>query len=186
LWVLFGLTWPWIFLIEPVSVPLRMVMTQLTAGFLELIGEDIVRRGTTIVSAPTPELEAGARFSLKVSAACSGLRSLFALCMVSLLYGYLSLEKGWQRFVLMLSAFPFAILGNFVRMVLLYVGTLAAGSEFAIGRGEHDPSPYHIGAGIVVFVVALGAMMVLVRVLRHGIGTLKPRGVAVRRVETNV
>ncbi len=183
LWVLFGLTWPWIFLIEPVSVPLRMVMTKMTAGFLGLIGEDIVREGTTIMSSPTPDLDAGERFSLKVAAACSGLRSLFALSMVSLLYGYLSLQRTWQRFVLLVSALPFAVLGNFVRMILLYIGTLMFGSEFAIGEGEHDPSAYHIGAGIVVFIVALGCMMILVQILKHGPAALKRRRAVVRNVE---
>ncbi|NNC89166.1 MAG: exosortase/archaeosortase family protein, partial [Akkermansiaceae bacterium] len=183
LWVLFGLTWPWIFLIEPVSVPLRMIMTKMTFAVLTLIGEETVREGTTILSAPTEELATGERFSLKVAAACSGLRSLFALAMVSLLYGYLSLEKSWQRFLLFVTAIPLAVLGNFVRMMLLYAGTLWFGSEFAIGKGEDDPSAYHIGAGLVVFVVALAGMMVIVQILKHGVQTLRPKRTAVRHVQ---
>nr|NIP95589.1 hypothetical protein [Akkermansiaceae bacterium] len=85
------------------------------------------------MSAPTAELAAGDRFNLGVAAACSGLRSLFALGMVSLLYGYLSLERSWQRFLLLVSALPFAILGNFVRMMMLYFGTIWVSAEFAIG-----------------------------------------------------
>ena len=183
LWVLFGLTWPLTFLINPISFPLRKLMTVLTYGFLKLIGEDVVRQGTTIMSAPTENLAAGDRFNLGVAAACSGLRSLFALGMVSILYGYLTLEKGWHRFILMVSALPFAVIGNFVRMMMLYVGTITLGAEFAIGKGEKDPSAYHIGAGIMVFVVALFCMMTLVTVLKGGFKTLRRRRTRVRKVE---
>lgn len=183
LWILFGLVWPLTFLINPISFPLRKLMTILTYGFLQLIGEDVVREGTTIKSAPTETMAAGERFNLGIAAACSGLRSLFALGMVSLLYGYIALEKGWHRFVLLLSTLPFAIIGNFVRMILLYLGTITISSEFAIGEGEHDPSAYHIGAGIMVFIVALLCMMLLVAVLKGGIASLKRKRTRVRKVD---
>ncbi len=183
LWVLFGLTWPLVFLVEPVSFPLRKLMTICTYGFLTLIGEDVVRSGTTLMSAPTPTEAAGERFTLGIADACSGLRSLFALGMVSLLYGYLSLRKGWHRFILFAASLPFAIFGNFIRMLLLYFGTLVFGKEFAIGPSEHEPSGYHIGAGIMVFIVALACMMVLVQVLNGGFKTLRRKKVRSRRVD---
>ena len=182
LWVLFGLTWPLVFLVEPVSFPLRKLMTVFTHGFLTLIGEDVVRSGTTLMSAPTETEAAGERFTLGIAAACSGLRSLFALGMVSLLYGYLSLKKGWHRFILFAASVPFAIFGNFIRMLLLYFGMLAFGKEFAIGPSEHEPSGYHIGAGIMVFIVALACMMILVQVLNGGFKTLRKKKVRSRRV----
>ena len=82
-----------------------------------------------------------------MAAACSGLRSLFALGMVSLLYGYLSLEKGWHRFLLAAAAVPFAVIGNFVRMILLYVGTITLGKEVAIGKDHFNPSGYPYRCG---------------------------------------
>lgn len=182
--VLFGLTWPLVFLAHDATFPLRKLMTGLTVAFLKVIGEDLVRDGMRIMSAPTPELEAGERFSLGIAAACSGLRSLFALAMVSLLYGYLSLKKGWQRLALLVSAIPLAILGNFTRMVLLYFGTIWFGSEIAIGEGEHDPSAYHIGAGLAVFVVALFGMMALVKLLNGGFKVLRTPRSRVRRVDS--
>lgn len=185
LWVLFGLIWPLTFLINPISFPLRKLMTVLTATVLAWIeGEDgIIRKGTTIMSAPADGLAAGERFNLGVAAACSGLRSLFALGMVSLLYGYLALEKGWQRFVLLLSALPFAIIGNFVRMMMLYFGTIWFGSEFAIGVSEKEPSAYHIGAGLMVFIVALFCMMGLVTILKSGRKALRRKKTRVRKVQ---
>jgi len=161
LWLLLGMMWPWIFLIDKVSLPLQKIMTSLTAAILTVIKEDFIKEGTVIRSAPTEELIAGERFSLAVAAACSGLRSFFALAMISLFYGYITLKKDLNRFILFLSSGVFAIVGNLVRMMLLYWGTLLFGKEFAIGKGEHDPSHYHIGAGLAVFVVALSCMMAL-------------------------
>lgn len=184
LWVLFGLIWPLTFLINPLSFPLRKLMTILTATVLEVVDSDgVIRRGTQIISAPNEEAGygPGARFNLGVAAACSGLRSLFALSMVSLLYGYLSLERGWQRFVLLISAFPFAVIGNFVRMMMLYTGTVYVSAEFAIGA-EKDPSQFHIGAGLMVFVVALFCMMATVGVLKGGWKTLRRKKTRIRTV----
>jgi exosortase len=184
LWVLFGLIWPLTFLITPISFPLRKLMTILTAGVLEVIDGDIVRKGTNIASAADPArgFAEGDRFNLGIAVACSGLRSLFALGMVSLLYGYVSLEKGWHRLLLFLSALPFAIVGNFVRMMMLYFGTIWVSSEFAIGADEDNPSAYHIGAGIMVFIVALCCMMTLVTVLKGGLKTLRRKKTRVRQI----
>jgi len=91
LWILLGMMWPWIFLIDKVSLPLQKIMTTLTAGVLTVIGDDFIKEGTMIRSAPTEEYIAGERFSLAVAAACSGLRSFFALAMISLFYGYITL-----------------------------------------------------------------------------------------------
>lgn len=183
LWVLFGLVWPLTFLINPIAVPMREIMTTLTYGALRVIeGEEVVRAGTTIRSAATETMAEGERFNLGVAAPCSGLRSLFALSMVSLLYGYLCLERSWQRLLLLVSALPFAIFGNFVRMMMLYVGTIWFGSEFAIGADEDHPSAYHIGAGLMVFIVALFCMMTLVAVLKGGFKSLRRRKTRVRQV----
>ena len=161
LWALLGMMWPWIFLIDKIALPLQKIMTTLTAGALTLVQEDFIKEGTQIRSAPTPELIAGERFSLTVAAACSGLRSFFALAMISLFYGYLTLKKDLNRLILFLSSAVLAIAGNVVRMMMLYAGTLWFGKEFAIGKDEHNPSHYHIGAGLVVFVVALSGMIAL-------------------------
>lgn len=168
LWFLLGMMFPWIFLIDVISFPLQRLMTGLTSFLLKIGGEDFIKEGTSIMSSPTEELETGERFSLKVAAACSGLRSFFALAMVSLFYGYITLKKDLNRLILFISSGVFAILGNIVRMMLLYWGTLLFGKEFAIGKGEEDPSMYHIGAGLVVFVVALSCMIALSAVLERG------------------
>jgi len=159
--------WPWILFIDYIAFPLQKIMTVLTSGVLKLLGEDFIKTGTTIMSAPTEELIAGERFQLTVAAACSGLRSFFALAMISLFYGYIILKKDLNRLIIFLSSAVFAVLGNVVRMIMIYAGTLWFGSEFAIGKDHDNPSHYHIGAGLVVFVVALSGMVALAAILER-------------------
>ena len=191
LWVLFGLIWPLTFLINPISVPLRRLMTILTAAVLSVIEgpDNIIRKGTTIMSAPDSAegLAAGDRFNLGIAAACSGLR--FPLCPE---HGEpaLRLPRPEQGLAPLhpppLGPAVLAVIGNFVRMMMLYFGTIWFGSEFAIGKGEKDPSAYHIGAGIMVFIVALFCMMGLVTFLKGGFKALRRKKTVVRKVESEV
>jgi exosortase/archaeosortase family protein len=76
--------------------------------------------------------------------------------MFSALFGYLFLPRLWQQWVVFLSAFPLAILGNLVRVVMLVLGSICFGSAFAIGTAD-EPSWFHEGCGFLIYGVALGA-----------------------------
>jgi exosortase len=165
--------YPFYFLDTIVAFPLRGLMCQMSQFFLNLVGVDTLRVGTALVSAPdyARGLAQGQRFALDVATPCSGIRSLFALMMVSALYAHLTLQKGWQKWVLFLLSPALAVLGNFARMVMLTLGTILLGSAVAIGTEEH-PTTFHMAAGFFVFVVALGGMMGVSRILQ-GIGSGK-------------
>lgn len=160
--------WPFPFLDAMLAFPLRLIMSEISHIFLNLVGIDNVKVGTAIVSAPDFDkgIEQGARFALDVANPCSGIRSLFALVMVTALYSYFSLKVVWKQWALFLCAAPLAILGNFGRILMLCFGTLLFGSDFAIGT-EEDPSGYHMLSGFFVFVVALAGMV--------GVGNLLQR-----------
>lgn len=176
LW-LFGWQWalalafPWAFLVflyplpfldNLIAFPLRMVMSNTAVAVLEGIGIDVVRRGTGILSAPDQMLglAAGQKFSVDVADPCSGIRSLFALMMVSALYGHFALKSWWKQGIVFLCSIPLAVIGNLVRILVLTLGTIAFGSEFAIGKDAlNDPSWFHMAAGYAVFAVALGGMV---------------------------
>jgi exosortase len=162
--------YPFYFLDTILAFPLRGLMCQMSQFFLNLVGVDTLRVGTALVSAPdyAKGLAQGQRFALDVATPCSGIRSLFALMMVSALYGHLTLQKGWQKWVLFLLSPALAVLGNFARMVMLTLGTILLGSAVAIGTEEH-PTTFHMAAGFFVFVVALGGMVGVSRILQ-GIG----------------
>lgn len=168
-WMFLFFAWPLPFLDNAISFPLRVLMTQVSHAFLNLIGIDTLRVGTSLVSAPdfANGLRQGERFALDVANPCSGIRSLFALMMISALYGHLTLQEKWKKLVLFTASFPLAVLGNFVRVLMLTFGTLLFGNNIAIGTLE-DPTAYHLAAGFAVFVVALGGMV--------GVGKLLDRG----------
>ena len=145
-----------------IALPLRFIMSKMSVLVLNLIGVPVILNGTGILSAPDPTLHlaAGQRFAVDVANPCSGIRSLFALMMVSALFAHFTFKSTWKKWVLFSCAIPLAVLGNFARILMLTVGTVAFGSEFAIGKDplEH-PSWFHMGAGYLVFIVALLGMM---------------------------
>ena len=145
-----------------IAFPLRMIMAKTAVFVLNLLGEHVIRQGTGILSAPDPlmGLLAGKKFSIDVADPCSGIRSLFALMMVSALYAHFTLKTWWEKWILFLCSIPLAIAGNLVRILALTLATVAFGSEFAIGKNPlTEPSWFHMGAGYAVFAVALGGMI---------------------------
>ena len=163
-------SYPFYFLDNIIAFPLRGVMCEMSQGFLNFIGVDTMRVGTALVSAPdyASGLKQGERFALDVANPCSGIRSLFALMMVSALYAHLTLTKTWQKLVLFALSPALAVMGNFARMLMLTFGTILLGSRVAIGT-EENPTTFHMAAGFFVFVVALGGMMAVSWVLQGGL-----------------
>lgn len=162
-WLLLTFMWPMFPLEEMLASPLRLITANVAAKFLNLVGVGTVSEGTSLFSAADAAsgLARGDRFRLNVEAPCSGIRSLFSLLMIALFYGSMALRQPKQRLILFLSAVPLAMLGNFVRMILLALGSMWFGSEFAVGRnidGHQEMSGFHSLAGYAVFAVALGGM----------------------------
>ena len=154
--------WPLPFLDNYIAFPLRMLMSHAAVFSLDFIGIDVVRSGTGILSAPEPMLgiPAGKKFAVDVADPCSGIRSLFALMMASALYGNLKLKTWWQKWILFICSAPLAIAGNLARILMLTVGTIVFGPDFAIGKNPlTDPSWFHMLAGWLVFGVAIGGMV---------------------------
>jgi exosortase len=161
-WLFLIFMWPLLFLENFISFPLRMMVSHAGVVVLNVVGIHSVLNGTGILSAADPllHLAQGERFAVDVALPCSGMRSLFALMMVSSLYGYFSIKGAWGRVTLFLVSIPLAIAGNICRIVMLTMGTMVMGSERAIGSLEH-PSFFHMLAGYVVFMVALGGMILV-------------------------
>lgn len=145
-----------------VALPLRYLMSKLGVVILNLVGVPVVLVGTGILSAPdaTQHLATGQKFAVDVANPCSGIRSLFALMMVGALFAHFTLKGTWRKWALFLCTPPLAIAGNLARILMLTIGTVAFGSEFALGKNplEH-PSWFHMLAGYLVFIVALLGMM---------------------------
>ena len=155
-WAIVAFAWPLPFLDTVVAFPMRMIVSHLAFHVLNLFGIATVQNGTALLSAPTASgLAVGDRFQIDVADPCSGLHSLLPLLMFSAFYCYFFLPKLWQQWTVFPSAILFTIAGNVVRIILLVLGCMAWGSDFAIGTNA-EPSAYHEGCGFFVFVIVLG------------------------------
>jgi exosortase len=165
-WAFFLFAWPVPFLDPIIAFPMRMMMSTMASHLLPLIGIPCVQNGTGLLSPPdlVHNIPLGARFEIDIADPCSGIRSLFALLMFSALFAHLFVTGLWRQWIVFLSAFPLAILGNLARVVLLVIGSILFGSAFAIGTND-NPSSYHEGCGFAVYAVAMGAEMLVASLL---------------------
>ncbi len=157
-WLVLGFAWPYLFLEETLAFKLRFIMVRATSAFLNFIGVATLEQGATLVSAATSTREQGAWFRLDVDGPCSGIRSLFALMLVSALYGYFRQRSFWRRGLIFAFSLPLAVLANMLRILLLITASIFFGQTFAVGKGEEFTSSFHFIAGIATFIVALAGM----------------------------
>ncbi len=145
-------------LAEPISFPLRLLVTQIVAGISQgLFGFDVIRDGTQLTNAAQ-------HYQYEVAAACSGVRSLIATVAIALIYGFTTFPKWWQRLTLIASAFPLAVLGNVVRMMTIVIAAEAGGQS--AGSYVHEGGPLGI-LSLLPYVPAIAGLLVLGRWLER-------------------
>jgi len=168
---LMGLAWGWRFmrasffpfflfafcipigsLAERVTFPLRMLVTYLSVGIGQTAGLDVVRDGSLIYNAQRT-------FQFDVAPACSGIRSLVALLALTTLFGFLSFKSTWRRLVMVLAAFPLAVLGNVIRITF----TIFVAEIFGQNAGAAVEQKF----GFVTFAVAIVCILMMERWLRE-------------------
>ncbi len=140
------------------AIPLNVLDSfgfQLRLGVIEVayhaakaIGLGVIRNGTQLLSGH-------GGYQYDVAAACSGVRSLMALAALSLLLGYLHFRAWPRRIAIGLLCFPFAFVGNVVRIFSIIVAAEWRGQ--AAGVRTHDVM------GFGVFVIVLGLVQLAVR-----------------------
>ncbi|MCW0216888.1 MAG: exosortase, partial [Prosthecobacter sp.] len=172
-WLILGFMWPLGFFEEGFAYRLRVIVVESVAFILNWIHVDTIRDGTALVSAPNAEAgrAIGQLFSLKVDGPCSGMRSLFALLMVSALFGYFSQKSLWRRLTIFACSLPLAIFANMIRVFILLVGAILFGQDFAVGNEEQEVTTFHFLAGIAVYLVALMGLQLLSSGMNRLLGT---------------
>jgi len=132
------------FVVVPVTLPMKRFVAEATEQFLRATGYPVARAGVILYVWP---------YQLQVADACAGLRTLFTLEALGLLYLTLMESKSVVRnVVLAVLVFPIAMLANTLRVILLCLITYYLGD--AAGQGF-----LHGFAGIVLFV---GALLLLI------------------------
>ncbi len=127
-----------------VAAPLQLLASRVATDLAQMLGVSIFRDGNIIHLATT---------SLGVEEACSGLHSLPALVVGSLLLGFLANATILGRILLLVVSVPLAIAVNVLRVT----GTALLADyrpEFAIGF-------YHSFSGWLVFVLGFGALWLI-------------------------
>lgn len=127
-------------LLDQVTSPLKLFVSEFVTGGLSLAGYPVARVGVTIYVA---------QYQLLVEDACAGLNSLISLAAIGLFYVYILRNTNWRYAMLLLAlVVPIAILANCVRVAMLVLLTYYYGDAVAQGF-------LHEFAGMVTFTSAL-------------------------------
>jgi exosortase len=140
------------FILDKFIVFLQIASTEVTNIFFKLIGLPFVREGFVF---QLPGI------SIEVAKECSGIRSSTALFIMGLILGYMFLETGWRRTVLLLCVLPLAIIKNGIRILTLSLLAVYVDTSFITNSNLH-----HDG-GIIFFLIALSLLMPVLWLLRR-------------------
>lgn len=141
-----------------VSFPLQLLATKIAAGVIQFCSIPVYREGNMLYFVHT---------QLEVAEACSGIRSIMALTMLSVIFAHLSGNGWWRKALLIFSAIPIAMLANILRVS--GTGILAHFFGDKVARGF-----LHEFSGLAVFVFGL-VLLFLVFNLLNRIGNSNPR-----------
>lgn len=122
-----------------ITLPLQTLAAKTASFLLTAVGVSAVREGN-IILLPNARLE--------VAEACSGVRSLFSLITLTVIYGYLAESKIRVRILLALIAIPVSVVANAVRIAVTGVVVKYWGLEGAQGR-------LHLLSGWAIFASSL-------------------------------
>ncbi len=128
-----------------VSGPLQSLATSGAVMTLELIGITVMREGHVMT------LNGDVRVG--VAEACSGLRMLTAFVVVAATFACVIRRPGWQRFILVCSSIPIAIVCNLVRAVVTALLFIVVSSD-AGERFFHDFAGYAMMPLAILILVA--------------------------------
>ncbi len=115
---------------EKISFPLRIWATEITVAVAQgPLGIKVIQNGTSI-------FDPSGKFSYEIAAACSGLRSLTAVCAMAFVFSLIWFKPWWKRAIMWLAAVPLAIGANVFRLLSIIVAAEAFGQE--AGNTVHD------------------------------------------------
>ncbi len=127
-------------LLDAVTQPLKLLVSQVVTNTLTEFGYPVARIGVTIYVAS---------YQLLVEDACAGLNSLVSLSAIGLFYVYMLRGSNWRYSLLLLAlVIPIAIAANCIRVAALVLITFYFGDGAAQGY-------LHNFAGMVTFTSAL-------------------------------
>lgn len=148
-------------LLGMVAFPLQLFATKISASLIQFCSIPVYREGNMLYFLQT---------QLEVAEACSGIRSIMSLTMLSAIFAYIATGRRWHQALLVLSAVPIAMLANIVRVS--GTGILAHFFGDRVARGF-----LHEFSGLAVFAFGLAVLFLEFRVLQRLGAASAPRTV---------
>lgn len=149
-------------------------------GGLQLIASKLAHAGSSLFGVQTTlmgnKITMGDGSGFEVDSGCSGIRSLWALMLISAAWTYVARMPLWKKALLFFSAFPIAILGNALRLISIFVMAHYGDSAFASGTW-HDWSPL-----VLFYPISLFLLLAVHSVLEGGLPWRKSKRQVVRSV----
>lgn len=140
------------FIVDAVTMPMKMAVSQVTQNILFLLDFPISRTGVTLQIA---------QYKLLVADACAGMHTLISLEAMGLFYlNLVEHDSFFRNSILAALIIPISFLANVTRVTVLVLVTYYFGD--AAGQGF-----VHKFAGMVLFVVALVLIMGVDSLLQH-------------------
>ena len=131
------------------TIPLQLIVSQMSAGLAQLISIPLYREGN-VISLPD--------YTFHVVRACSGLRSMLSIMCLAAVFGYLTLRSNALRGILLISGIPVAVLVNIVRVFLMIA--IYYYFNYDLSHGS-----VHTLFGMIIFLIALIMVSVMKGVL---------------------
>lgn len=122
-----------------ITLPLQLGVTKMSFFVLQLLGIPVCREGNIIQLANT---------TLEVVNACSGLRSILTIIVLSFIISCFAFRHTWQRLLLIILAVPLAMLTNLVRVTVIALFAQHGNVMFVDGTA-------HVMLGIGLFALSL-------------------------------
>jgi exosortase len=138
---------------QVITTPLRHLVAVIVTGIAHLgVSPDLIREGTQLIDARNA-------FRYDIAPACSGIRSLVSLLALTTIFGFISFDRGWKRWALVVSALPLAVFSNVVRISFAVI--------VAEMFGQEAGSAVEQKAGLITFGIAIVGVLMLESWLRR-------------------
>jgi len=106
-----------------ITVPLQVLVSWLVGVAAHILGIGVVQDGVRLI-------DPSGTYQYEVAAACSGMRSLIAIFLLATCYGFIVFRTAKKRILMIMLAVPFAILGNFLRLLFIIIAAEMGGQEW--------------------------------------------------------
>jgi len=136
--VLFASTLP-IFPLHRITMPLQLLSADITTYILNFLNIHAFNEGTTIYVE---------KHLISIIPGCSGLKSLYSLFFISIIYSYFMNTKTFKKILFILFSLPLAFIMNVSRILFV--------SFYVLYNGTEKAHEFHDGAGLVAYIISFG------------------------------